>query len=144
MQNTKFISSKKIKREWFLIDANGKRVGVLASKIAEFLIGKNKTEYSSNLNFADNVVVLNAEKVDLHERKKTSKVYTRYSGYPSGLTTIPYDKMLAKRPQYIIEHAVFGMLPKNKRGNEMKKYLHVFVGETHNLNENIKFVEIKW
>ena len=70
MQNTKFISSKKIKREWFLIDANGKRVGVLASKIAEFLIGKNKTEYSSNLNFADNVVVLNAEKVDLHERKK--------------------------------------------------------------------------
>ena len=78
------------------------------------------------------------------KEKKTSKVYTRYSGYPSGLTKVPYDKMLEKRPQYIIEHAVFGMLPKNKRGNEMKKYLHVFAGETHNLNENIKFVEIKW
>ncbi|MCL4392939.1 50S ribosomal protein L13 [Patescibacteria group bacterium] len=144
MQNTKFVSSSQITRNWFLIDASDKRVGVLASKITSFLIGKGKPQYSSNLNFADNVVVLNAGKVEIHDRKKNSKVYTRYSGYPGGLKKITYDKMMERNPKYIIEHAVFGMLPKNKRGEEMKKYLHVFVDDKHNLNKNIKFTEIKW
>ena len=144
MQNTTFISSKEIKRNWFIIDASGKRLGVLASKIIPFLVGKDKVGYSTNLNFGDFVVVLNAEKVDIHERKKNSKIYTRYSGYPGGLKRVDYTSMMAKNPKYIVEHAVFGMLPKNKRGNEIKKHLHVFVGENHNLNKNIKFREIKW
>ena len=120
-----------IKREWFYVDADGQSLGRMASKIAAILRGKHKPIFTPGLDTGDFVVVVNAEKVTVTGNKLTEKFYYRYSGYPGGMTAISLRDQLAKHPDRVIEHAVWGMLPHNKLGRAMLKKLKVYRGPAH-------------
>jgi large subunit ribosomal protein L13 len=120
-----------IKREWFFVDADGQSLGRMASKIAAILRGKHKPIFTPGLDTGDFVVVVNAEKVTVTGNKLTEKFYYRYSGYPGGMTAISLRDQLAKHPNRVIEHAVWGMLPHNKLGRAMLKKLKVYRGPAH-------------
>ena len=120
-----------IKREWFYVDADGKSLGRMASKIAAILRGKHKPIFTPGLDTGDFVVVVNAEKVTVTGNKLTEKFYYRYSGYPGGMTAVSLRDQLAKHPNRVIEHAVWGMLPHNKLGRAMLKKLKVYGGPEH-------------
>jgi large subunit ribosomal protein L13 len=120
-----------IKREWFYVDADGQSLGRMASKIAAILRGKHKPIFTPGLDTGDFVVVVNAEKVTVTGNKLTEKFYYRYSGYPGGMTAISLRDQLAKHPDRVIEHAVWGMLPHNKLGRAMLKKLKVYGGPDH-------------
>ncbi len=120
-----------IKHQWFVIDAQNVVLGRLATEIARRLRGKHKPEYTPHVDTGDHIVVINAEKVRVTGHKKTSKMYHHHSGYPGGLKSIRFDKMLQKAPERIIEHAVKGMLPKGPLGRAMFSKLKVYVGPEH-------------
>ncbi len=120
-----------IQRQWFIIDAQNLVLGRLATEIAKRLRGKHKPEYTPHVDTGDHIVVVNAEKVRVTGRKTTSKMYHHYSGYPGGLTSIPFDKMMQKAPERIIESAVKGMLPKGPLGRSMFSKLKVYAGTEH-------------
>ena len=120
-----------IKREWYLVDAEGKTLGRLASEIAKVLRGKNKPIYAPHLDAGDYVIVINAEKVHVTGRKLDQKFYHRYSGYPGGLTSISLREQLKKHPTRVIRSAVWGMLPHNRLGRAMIKKLKVYAGDSH-------------
>jgi len=136
--STKPVREKDIKREWHLIDASSKIVGRLAPQIAKFLQGKHKRNYAPYLDMGDYVVVINAKKVRVTERKADQKNYTRYSGYPGGLKIIPLKKLLSEKPEEIIKHAVSGMLPKNKLRKKRMTRLYVFADENHPFGDKFK------
>ena len=135
---TRTISSREIKREWHLIDVKGKVLGRVVTKIASLLIGKNKADYSPNHDMGDCVVVINARHIKVTGRKEDQKVYTRYSGYPSGLAEIPFSDMKAKRPTEIVRLAVWGMLPKNKLRKPRITRLFIYPDGSHKHND--KFI----
>ena len=120
-----------IVHKWFIVDASGKRLGIVASAIAKTLTGKNKPIYTPNIDTGDFVVVINAEKIELAGAKADKKVYRHHSMFPGGLKETPYRKMLAEHPERVIELAVKGMLPKNKLGNAMYTKLKVYAGPDH-------------
>lgn len=120
-----------IKREWHVIDATDQVLGRLATRVARLLMGKHKPTFSRNLDVGDYVVVINAEKVRVTGDKAKQKVYYRHSGYPGGLKSITYDKLMQTNPTQAIEHAVKGMLPHTRLGATMMKKLRVYVGDTH-------------
>ena len=120
-----------IERQWHVFDASGKVLGRLATQVAGLLMGKHKPIYSRNLDTGDFVVVINADKVRVTGNKAKQKLYYRHSGYPGGLKSISFEKMMQTNPTRVIEHAVKGMLPKNRLGNSMIKKLKVYVGDTH-------------
>jgi large subunit ribosomal protein L13 len=120
-----------IQRDWFFVDADGQSLGRMASKIAAILRGKHKPIFPPGLDTGDFVVVVNAEKVTVTGNKLTEKFYYRYSGYPGGMTAISLRDQLAKHPDRVIEHAVWGMLPHNKLGRAMLKKLKVYGGPEH-------------
>jgi len=120
-----------IERKWYLVDAEGKVLGRLASRVASILRGKHKPIYTPHLDTGDYVIVINASKVRLTGKKPKQKFYYRYSGYPGGLKSVRYDKLLKERPTRIIEAAVRGMLPHNKLGRAMLKKLRVCAGSEH-------------
>lgn len=128
---TTLLEKKNIKRDWVLVDANGKVLGRLAVQIANMLRGRNKPTYARHLDTGDFVVVINADKVVLTGRKETDKVYQRYSGYRSGRREIPVETMRKKHPDQIIRLAVKGMLPKTVLSDTMLKKLKVYAGEKH-------------
>lgn len=127
--STNVVSAKDIKRQTHTIDASGKILGRLASEVATILMGKNKPSFVPYLDTGDFVVVTNASKVKVSGKKAQSKTYTRHSGYPGGLKVETFDKLISRRPEYIVEHAVKGMLPHNKLGRQMIKKLKVYSGE---------------
>jgi large subunit ribosomal protein L13 len=120
-----------ITREWWLVDADGVVLGRLASEVAKRLRGKHKPSYSPHLDAGDHVIVVNAGKVVLTGGKLTDKQYHRHSGYPGGLTSVPYSKLMAERPDIAVEKAVRGMLPSNRLGRAMLKKLKVYPGPEH-------------
>ena len=120
-----------IKRDWFVVDAEGQSLGRMASKIAAILRGKHKPIFTPGLDTGDFVIVTNAAKVTVTGNKLTEKFYYRYSGYPGGLTSISLRDQLAQHPDRVIEHAVWGMLPHNKLGRAMLKKLKVYPGAEH-------------
>lgn len=123
--STNVLSAKDIKRETHTIDASGKILGRLATDVAKLLMGKNKPNFVPYLDNGDFVVVTNASKVKVTGKKSTQKKYIRHSGFPGGLKVETYDKLLVRRPEAIIEHAVKGMLPKNRLGRVMIRKLKV-------------------
>lgn len=123
------MSAKNIKREKHTIDASGKILGRLATEVATILMGKNKPNYVPYLDMGDYVVVTNASKVKLTGKKKLKKKYIRHSGYPGGLKSETFDKMILRKPEYVIEHAVKGMLPRSRLGRQMIKKLKIFAKE---------------
>ena len=118
-------------RKWFVVDADGETVGRLATQVAQILRGKNKPIYTPNLDTGDFVVIINAEKVQLSGNKADQKEYFRHSGYPGGGRHTSFRVMLERHPERIMEHAVRGMLPKNRLGDKMFKKLKVYAGEKH-------------
>lgn len=122
---------EEIQRKWYLIDANGKVLGRLASEVAKILRGKNKSIFTPHLDTGDFVIVVNAEKVFLTGNKKKDKIYYHHTGYPGGIREITAEKLLAKHPTELIWRAVKGMLPKNSLGRQMLRKLKVYSGPTH-------------
>ena len=118
-------------RKWFVIDADGKTVGRLATEAARILMGKNKTTYTPYIDVGDHVVIINAEKVVFTGNKLQDKVYRHHTGWPGGLKEITAQKQLQKHPERILEFAIRGMLPKNKLGRHMGKKLKVYAGTDH-------------
>jgi large subunit ribosomal protein L13 len=123
--------AEEVQRRWFLVDAKGKTLGRLAASIARHLRGKHKPEYTPHVDTGDYVVVVNADAVQVTGRKATDKVYYRHSGYPGGLKEETFQKLIARRPEQVIELAVKGMLPKNSLGRAMFRKLKVYAGDIH-------------
>ncbi len=128
---TKHANDQTVKHDWVLIDANGQTLGRLSTKIASLLIGKHKPYFTTHIDCGDHVVVINAEKVRLTGKKMTDKVLVTYTGYPGGKRETTPEKLLVKKPTYLLEEAVRGMLPKTRLGRAMFSKLHVFAGEKH-------------
>ncbi|HEX5732901.1 MAG TPA: 50S ribosomal protein L13 [Blastocatellia bacterium] len=118
-------------RKWYVIDADGKTVGRLATEAARVLMGKNKPSYTPFIDVGDHVVVINAEKVVFTGNKWQDKVYRHHTGYPGGLREVTAQKQLQKHPERILESAIRGMLPKTKMGRKMGKKLKVYAGTDH-------------
>jgi large subunit ribosomal protein L13 len=120
-----------ITREWFVVDADGQTLGRLAAQVAAILRGKHKPIFAPHLDTGDHVIIVNAAKIRLTGDKLQQKKLYRHSGYPGGLKTVPYAKLLAERPSRAVEKAVRGMLPHNRIGRQMLKKLKVYDGPTH-------------
>jgi large subunit ribosomal protein L13 len=121
-----------VKRDWYVVDADGKTLGRLASEIARRLRGKHKTEYTPHVDTGDYIVVVNAEKVRVTGNKLDDKMYYRHTGYIGNLKSISLGKLLQTAPHRAIELAVKGMLPKNPLGRAMFRKLKVYAGPEHN------------
>ncbi|MCC5609039.1 50S ribosomal protein L13 [Nostoc sp. CHAB 5834] len=124
-------SQATLEREWYIVDATDKRLGRLASEIAQVLRGKKKPEYTPHLDTGDFVIVINAEKVAVTGKKRTQKLYRRHSGRPGGMKTETFAKLQQRIPERILEQAVKGMLPKNSLGKQLFTKLKVYAGPTH-------------
>lgn len=120
-----------IKRQWRLVDAEGKTLGRLASRIAAILKGKHKPIYTPHADVGDYVIVINADKIHVTGRKMLQKMYHRHSGYPGGLKSTNLRDLLQRHPTRAVEYAVKGMLPKNRLGRRMFKKLKVYAGSDH-------------
>ncbi len=129
--NKTYVPKGQVERDWVLVDAEGQNLGRLASKIAQLLLGKNRPDYTPGVVMGANVVVINAEKVDVYPTRLDSKMYYRHSGYPGGIKEISLRHQLEKFPERVIEKAVWGMIPKNKLGRRIYKNLHVYAGAEH-------------
>ena len=120
-----------VKRDWYVVDAEGKTLGRLATEVARRLKGKHKAEYTPHVDTGDYIVVINAEKVTVTGNKAENKMYYRHSGYPGGIKETNFNKLQAEKPEMIIEKAVKGMLPKNPLGRDMFRKLKVYAGSEH-------------
>ena len=120
-----------VKRDWFVVDATDKTLGRLASEIARRLRGKHKTEYTPHVDTGDYIVVVNAAAIRVSGNKAKQKTYYHHTGYPGGIKSITFDKLVDKAPERIIEKAVKGMLPKNPLGRAMYGKLKVYAGSDH-------------
>ncbi|NLI58051.1 MAG: 50S ribosomal protein L13 [Clostridium sp.] len=123
--------ANEVKRKWYVVDAEGKVLGRLASEVAKILRGKHKPEYTPHVDTGDHVIVLNAEKIVLTGKKLEQKLYRRHSLYPGGLKEVKYKHFLAEKPEKAIEIAVKRMLPKNSLGRAMFRKLKVYRGSEH-------------
>jgi len=140
-----FMANKQnIKREWFVVDASNKRLGRLATQVAHVLRGKHKPTFTPHVDCGDNVIIINAEKIELTGNKWDDKKYYSHSGYPGGLSTRTAKELNQKFPERMVEIAIKGMLPKNKLGRAMFKKLYVYKGNKHNQEaQKPKVLEIK-
>lgn len=138
---TKTTKKSEIKRSWYLIDAKGKTLGRLATKIARLLMGKDKPYFARYLDCGDWAVVVNASEVKVTGKKASQKLYYRHSGYPGGFREITFEKQMERDPTKVIRHAVSGMLPKNKLRKRMLARLRIFAGEEHS-HKSQKFINL--
>lgn len=120
-----------VERHWYVVDADGKTLGRLASELARRLRGKHKPEYTPHVDTGDYLIVLNAEKISVTGKKRTDKIYYRHTGYVGGIKHATFEEMIARHPERVIEMAVKGMLPKGPLGRAMYRKLKVYKGATH-------------
>ena len=130
-QTTTIPSGTDIQRKWFVLDASGQTLGRLASRAANVLTGKNNPLYTPYIDMGDHIIVINAEKIHVTGMKASQKMYRRYTGFPGGLREEGFTKLLARRPEKIVEEAIKGMLPKSKLGRQMATKLKVYKGADH-------------
>ncbi len=123
--------ASEVQRDWFVIDASGKTLGRMATEIARRLRGKHKPEYTPHVDTGDYIIVVNAEKVAVTGNKAKDKIYHSHTGYPGGLKSISFEKLIDKAPERTIESAVKGMLPRNPLGRAMFSKLKVYAGAEH-------------
>lgn len=128
---TGFAKKEKVERKWYVIDAKDQVLGRLAAEIARRLRGKHKPIYTPHIDTGDYIIVVNADKIRLTGNKLDKKIYYRHTGYPGGLKSITANKLLQHKPERVLEHAVKGMLPKNRLGRRMYKKMKVYVGPDH-------------
>ena len=120
-----------VERKWYVVDAEGKNLGRMATQIASVLRGKNKPIFTPHVDCGDYVIVINADKVEVTGKKRKEKIYKRHTGYPGGLREVTFEKMQEKNPEEIIRHAVKGMMPNGRLGRQMYKKLKVYAGPEH-------------
>ncbi len=128
---TKSVNKENSSKEWVVIDATDQVLGRLASRVALLLRGKNKPNFTPNADCGDNVIIVNADKVRLTGKKMTDKVYLRYTGYPGGQRYATTKDLFSRKPLAVLEHAVRGMLPRTRLGEQQFKNLHLYVGSEH-------------
>ncbi len=128
---TRSISQTEIEEKWYLVDAAGQRIGRVATAVAELLLGKNNPKIKDYIDPKVKVIVINSEKIDVAPKKTFTKFYTKYSGYPGGLTIEDLQTKVSQDPTFVLRNAIKGMLPKNKRGNKVITNLKLFVGSEH-------------
>ena len=121
-----------VERKWYVVDAEGKNLGRMASQIAAILRGKNKPTYTPHVDCGDYVIVINAEQVEVTGKKRKEKIYKRHTGYPGGLREVTFERMMEKHPTEVVRHAVKGMMPNGRLGRQMYKKLKVYAGPEHN------------
>lgn len=131
MRTTYMAKANEVERKWFVVDAAGQTLGRLASEVATILRGKHKPIYTPHVDTGDNVIIVNAEQIELTGKKLTDKVYYRHTGYVGGIKERTALEMRTDRPEKMLELAIKGMLPKNKLGRQMFKKLHVYSGAEH-------------
>lgn len=131
MRTTFMANSGNITRKWYVVDAEGKTLGRLAAGVAEILRGKNKVTFTPHVDTGDYVIVINADKVVLTGKKEQTKVYFHYTGYVGGDRYMKAGDALQQKPVWVVEHAIRGMLPKNKLGDQMFRKLHVYADAEH-------------
>ena len=124
-------SPSTIERKWYVVDATGHTLGRLATEVANVLRGKNKPTYTPHIDTGDYVIVINADKIKVTGKKLDQKIYYNHSDYVGGMKETTLKEMLAKKPEYVIDHAVKGMLPKRPLGRQMFTKLHVYAGAEH-------------
>jgi large subunit ribosomal protein L13 len=120
-----------VERKWYVVDAEGKNLGRLATEIVRVLRGKNKPQYTPHVDVGDFVVVINADRVAVTGRKAEQRVYRRHSGYPGGMKETSYEQMLARKPTEILRKAVYGMMPKTRLARKQFKKLKIYAGPEH-------------
>ncbi|HWR96961.1 MAG TPA: 50S ribosomal protein L13 [Candidatus Methanoperedens sp.] len=130
-QKSKMAKKETLERKWFVVDADGKVLGRLATRVARLIMGKGKPDWSPHVDCGDHVVVVNASKIKVTGRKLTDKIYRHHTGYPGGLKEITLEKQLAKKPEKVIQDAVHGMIPKGRLGRQMFTKLKVYAGAEH-------------
>jgi len=128
---TRFITTADADRKWYVVDAKDQVLGRLATKIARIIRGKNKAIFTPNADTGDFVVVINADKVKVTGKRELLKTYAHHSMYPGGRKVRSFEEMLAKKPEFIVQNAVRGMLPKTRLGRQLIKKLKVYAGENH-------------
>ena len=128
---TDYIKASEVDKKWFLVDAENKTLGRLSSKIAQILRGKHKPSFTPHVDCGDNVIVINAEKINLTGKKWDAKEYIRHTGYPGGQRSLTASELFTKAPERLVEKAVKGMLPKNKLGSALFRNLKVYAGSEH-------------
>ena len=120
-----------VERKWYVVDAEGKHLGRLATEIVRVLRGKNKPQYTPHVDVGDFVVVVNADRVGVTGRKAQQRVYRRHSGYPGGMKETSYEQMLARKPTEVLRKAVYGMMPKTRLARKQFKKLKIYAGPEH-------------
>lgn len=128
---TLYVDDKKIERKWYIVDAEGATLGRLATKVATILRGKHKPFFTPYQELGDYVIVINASKIHVTGNKMNDKMYYRHTGYPGGLRSANLTKMLETKPEFPVEHAVRGMLPKNRMGRKLFNNVKVYAGADH-------------
>ena len=128
---TTFEGIESSERNWHLVDASGLPIGRLASEIAQILRGKHKPQYAPHLDVGDHVVVINASKISITSKKSEQKISHSHSGFPGGIKSESFNSLRQRKPEKIIERAVWGMLPKNRLGRSILKKLHIYADSNH-------------
>lgn len=132
-RKTTLLKDQDVQHNWIILDAEGKTLGRFASEVTKILRGKHKPTFTTFADGGDGVIVINAEKVRVTGAKAAQKIYKYHTGAMSGLREVPYRTMLARKPEYIIERAVKGMMPKTRLANKQLKRLRVYAGADHGL-----------
>ena len=120
-------------RKWYLFDAAGKTLGRFAAEVAKILRGKHRPDYTPHVDCGDGVIIINAEKIQVTGMKRARKIYRRYTGYVGGMREVPYSTMMDRNPEYILNHAIKGMMPKTRLGGQQVKKLRIYKGESHDM-----------
>ena len=131
MSTTFMAKPQDVERKWYVVDAEGKTLGRLATQVAAILRGKHKPTFTPHVDCGDYVIIVNAEKIKVTGKKAAEKVYYRHSGYPGGQKAITFEQMIARRPVRVLELAIKGMLPHNRLGRQMYRKLKVYAGPEH-------------
>ena len=130
--NTYMANAQTVERKWYVVDANGMVLGRLASQVANILRGKHKPTYTPHVDTGDHVIIVNADKIVLTGKKLDQKYYYHHSGYVGGLKATKYRRLMEDKPEFVVRHAVVGMLPKGPLGRKMATKMHIFAGAEHN------------
>ena len=128
---TVMLKGHEVRRNWYILDAAGKTLGRFAAEVTKILRGKHKPAFTEFADGGDGVIIVNAEKIHVTGNKAAQKEYIHHTGTPGGLRSIPYRTMIARKPEYVLEHAVKGMMPKTRLSNAQLKRLRVFAGAEH-------------
>jgi large subunit ribosomal protein L13 len=131
MRTTHITKPAEVERKWFVVDATDQTLGRLSTEVARILRGKHKPTYSPFIDTGDYVIIINAEKIKVTGKKMEQKIYVRHSGYVSGRKETKLREMLKRKPEYVLTHAVRGMMPKNTLGRKMLSKFHVYSGPAH-------------